>query len=329
MAISHVADSDEAVTEGQCPTTMVSESPAVARRRLRLTLRSLRDDRGLTQAAVADALGWSLSKLIRIERGEVTISRTDVTALLSHYGVADADMVRQLVDLARVSRQRDWWAEPQLRVHVTKAMGQLLDFETAATVIRSFQHSVFPGLLQTEAYAAPILNYFNEQLPEATRAARLELRKRRFEQVFGRPNPPQYLLVIDESVIWRQIGGPRVMAEQLRWILDQVDAGHVRIRVLPEEEPVMAVLVGQFIIVDLGDDAGSSDAVVYREQQTSDDMLFEPDEIVRHRRIFDQMWESALEDEPSARLIAARMASLRVAQDRAERAARRTDSTSL
>src|SRR5262249_50830972 len=162
---------------------MVSESPAVARRRLRLTLRSLRDDRGLTQAAVADALGWSLSKLIRIERGEVTISRTDVSALLSHYGVTDADMVRQLVEMARASRQRDWWAEPRLRVHVTRAMGQLLDFETAATVIRSFQHSVFPGLLQTEAYAVPILNYFNEQLPEATRAARLELRRRRFEHV--------------------------------------------------------------------------------------------------------------------------------------------------
>src|SRR5262249_52888852 len=223
----------------------------------------------------------------------------------------------------------DWWAEPRLRVHVTRAMGQLLDFETAATVIRSFQHSVFPGLLQTEAYAVPILNYFNEQLPEATRAARLELRRRRFEHVFGRPNPPQCLLVMDESVIWRQIGGPRVMAEQLRWILDQIDAGHVRVRVLPEEEPVMAVLVGQFIIVDLGeDDAGGSDAVVYREQQSSDDMLFEPDEIVRHRRIFDQMWDSALEDEPSARLIAARMSALRVAEDRAERAARRGYSTS-
>jgi transcriptional regulator with XRE-family HTH domain len=238
---------------------MVSESPAVARRRLRLTLRSLRDDRGLTQAAVADALGWSLSKLVRIELGEVTISRTDVMALLSHYGVDDGATVHPLLDLAKLSRRRDWWAEPRFRGQVTKATAQLLEFETAARVIRSYQPSVFPGLLQTEEYAAPIVNYFFEEVPEETRTARLELRKRRYDHVFDGETRPDYHLVVDESVIWRQIGGPQVMADQLGRILDRIHEGHVRVRILPFEESAVPVMLGSFILVDLADSEDERD----------------------------------------------------------------------
>jgi hypothetical protein len=230
--------------------------------------------------------------------------------------------VGPLQELARASRQRDWWAEPQFRGHVTRATAQLLDFEAAASVIRSFQPSIFPGLLQIDGYAAPIINHFNEQLPEDTRAARLELRKRRFTHVFDRPNPPQYHLVMDESVIWRQIGGPRVMAEQLQRVLDQIAAGHLRVRILPEEEPTIAVLVGTFIMVDLDSGDGDTDTVVYREHQNSDEVVFDIEEVARHRRIFDHMWESALGDEPSARLLSARLAVLLTAIDRSDRKAR-------
>jgi transcriptional regulator with XRE-family HTH domain len=302
---------------------MVSESPAVARRRLRLTLRSLRDDRSLTQAAVAEALDWSLSKLIRIERGEVTISRTDVRALLDHYGVIDESTVRPLLDLARASRQRDWWDEPQFRGQVTRATGQLLDFETAATVIRSFQPSVFPGLLQTAEYAAAIIGYFDEEVSQETRAARLELRTRRFSHVFEQANPPEYHLVIDESVIWRQVGGPQVLADQLDWLLTQIEGERVRVRILLTEDPV-PVMLGSFILIDLdvnGDSVAGrpNDAVVYREAQASDEIVHDPVEIARHVHIFDRLWRSALDDKPSARLISARRAALLTDIDRSQR----------
>ena len=65
-----------------------AETPAVARRRLRLALRRARDAKGLTQQQVADELFWSLSKVNRIESGDVTISITDLRALLALLGVA-------------------------------------------------------------------------------------------------------------------------------------------------------------------------------------------------------------------------------------------------
>jgi transcriptional regulator with XRE-family HTH domain len=309
---------------------MVSDSPAVARRRLRLTLRGLRDDRGLTQAAVAGALGWSLSKLIRIERGEVTISRTDVMALLTHYGVQDDSAIRPLLDLARASRQREWWDESHLRGHLTKATGQLLEFETAATTIRMFQHSVFPGIFQTPEYAAATIGYFDEEMSEETRAARLELRTRRYAHVFEQPSPPRFELLIDESVIWRQVGGAQVMAEQLAWLLKQINAGRLNIRILPNEDP-FPVFLGSFVLIELGDERESGaghfeDAVLYREAQASDEITHDADEIARHVKSFERLWRSALDEQPSSRLLAARQAALLTDIDRSARfESRRSD----
>jgi transcriptional regulator with XRE-family HTH domain len=46
---------------------MTAQGPTVGRRRLRSALRRAREATGLTQEQVAEAMDWSLSKLIRIE----------------------------------------------------------------------------------------------------------------------------------------------------------------------------------------------------------------------------------------------------------------------
>src|SRR5262249_60807001 len=81
-------------------------SPVVQRRRLRTELRKARQDAGLTQEQVADAMDWSLSKIIRIEAGTVGISTTDLKALLDHYRLDDADLRSRLAPPARASRPR-------------------------------------------------------------------------------------------------------------------------------------------------------------------------------------------------------------------------------
>ncbi|GGM24848.1 helix-turn-helix domain-containing protein [Dactylosporangium sucinum] len=53
----------------------LGDTPAVARRRVRLAIRDARNAKGYTQGQVADAMDWSLSKVMRIESGEVTISQ--------------------------------------------------------------------------------------------------------------------------------------------------------------------------------------------------------------------------------------------------------------
>ena len=84
--------------------------PVLGRRRLSVALRHARDQTGWTQEQVAAAMDWSLSKLIRIEKGTVGISTSDLRSLLSHYGIGDSERVNALVRLAKSSRERPWWA---------------------------------------------------------------------------------------------------------------------------------------------------------------------------------------------------------------------------
>ena len=70
-----------------------AESPAVARRRLRLALRRAREEKGFTQHQVAEEMEWSISKVMRIESGEVTVSVNDTRSLLTYLGITDSDEV--------------------------------------------------------------------------------------------------------------------------------------------------------------------------------------------------------------------------------------------
>src|SRR5690348_7698 len=85
--------------------------PVISRLRLRTELRRLREHRQLTQAEVAHRLGWSDSKIIRVEGGTSKLSVHDVHALLDLYEITNPDTVARLADWARRGRRRDWWVE--------------------------------------------------------------------------------------------------------------------------------------------------------------------------------------------------------------------------
>ncbi|GAA4702637.1 helix-turn-helix domain-containing protein [Phytohabitans rumicis] len=291
----------------------IGESPAAARRRVRLALRRARDARGLTQQQVADGLDWSLSKVNRLEKGEVTVSRTDLLALLEMYGVADSAVIDDLVGAARRSRQRGWYDEPRYRETLTTAMLQLYQFEAEATAIRFYHSTLIPGLLQTPAYAEYILNFWQQELADSVRAARLETRIHRRGHVFDRDDPPDYLLILDESVLHREVGGPKVMAEQLRDLLNMMARPNMHVRVLPLREAAILAMLGPFQLFDLGDE---ENAVLYRETVLKDEILFAGEAIDRHRGYFEQMWSQAFPEDASARLIEAQAAAMLSALDR-------------
>jgi transcriptional regulator with XRE-family HTH domain len=66
-------------------------------------LRQARHSAGLTQRQVADQMDWSQSKMLRIEKGVVGISTTDLQALLACYKVTD-DRRTELVELVRKNK---------------------------------------------------------------------------------------------------------------------------------------------------------------------------------------------------------------------------------
>ncbi|WJK35129.1 helix-turn-helix transcriptional regulator [Solwaraspora sp. WMMA2065] len=283
------------------------ESPAAARRRLRLALRRARESAGLTQGKVADALDWSVSKVNRIEKGSVSVSTTDLRALLELYGVVDADRAGRLLRDARTSRLRGWWDEPRYREHLTPAMLQLLQLEGEASAIRVFQPTLIPGLLQTREYGEFVLNFWRSELPEADRALRLEARLRRRDQVLDRPDPPEFHLVLDESVLWRTIGGPRVMVGQFAALLRVARRPNVRVRIVPFADAAIMAMLAPFTLLDFGDE---ENALLYREGILLDEIVHAAQRIGRHRDYFAHIWDSAHDEATSARLITERTATL-------------------
>src|ERR1041384_6155247 len=125
------------------------ESPAVARRRVRLALRRARDAAHLTQGQVAERMDWSLSKVMRIESGDVGISSTDLRALLALYAVTDQATVDQLLEDARTPRKQRGGADARYRNSLPAALFQYIQFEAEAVAIRNYQNVLVPGLLQT------------------------------------------------------------------------------------------------------------------------------------------------------------------------------------
>ncbi|HET8661195.1 MAG TPA: helix-turn-helix transcriptional regulator [Micromonosporaceae bacterium] len=292
---------------------VLGESPAVARRRLRLALRKAREAKSLTQTQVAVALDWSLSKVQRIESGEVTVSSTDLRALLGQLGITDPDRVEQMVEDARTSRRRGWWDDSRYREHLNQATMQLLQFESQATAVRSFHPTMVPGLFQTRAYAEFVLSFWSDVLSEEDRAVRFEVRMRRRDHVLDRPEPPQYLLILDESVLFREVGGAKVMADQLQELLVLTRKSNVILRVIPLANAAVLTMLGPFMIFDLDEE---EDAVLYRESHLRDEIVHTPNIIRRYRDVFEKMWDQSLDERASARLVEARAAAMLSSLDR-------------
>jgi transcriptional regulator with XRE-family HTH domain len=207
-----------------------SSEPTIHRRRLRSDLRKAREAARKTQRDVAAAMDWSLSKLIRIETGQVGITTNDLKALLQHYGITDPAQVEKYVELARRARERSWWSA--YKDVASAQMLAFLSYEASASVVRNFEPQLVPGLLQTSEYAKEVVS-----ATAATDTHRveelIELRKRRQDMLEGDDEFPRFHFIIDEAVIHRVVGSPSVMRRQLNRLIGAADLDNVTLRIVP------------------------------------------------------------------------------------------------
>lgn len=194
--------------------------PAVARELVRLRLKALREASELTPATVAGHTGWSISKLTRIEKGEVTVQPLEVRALLRYYGVEDEDEVAALARLSQASRARQWYSRHRL----TGDFQRFVAYESEAATISIWQLLFVPGLIQTKEYARAITALSMRRSPDDNEVVvRVKLRMDRqqhFRERLQMPNPPRLVAVIDEAVLRRPVGGRDAQRRQLDHLLE-------------------------------------------------------------------------------------------------------------
>lgn len=277
-----------------------AQGPTIARRRLSLALRAARDTAGHTQEFVADALDWSISKMIRIETGKVRPTVTDVKAMLQLYGVTDGSQVDEFVSLARATRQRSWWTE--YRDQLPPAYAEYVALEADASALSFFQPVFMPGLLQTQDYSREMAKTkVPEELTAQDREIRVEVRRLRQQHLLQGPDRPRIDAIIDESALRRMAGDARIMREQLHYLLTLGDDPRITLRIYPFTAGVTMV-TSPFIIMQFP--AGEDADVVYFESAISQPELLMREDVTAYRNAFRHLAEKAMKPADSLAFIA-------------------------
>jgi len=269
------------------------------RRQLGAELRRLRDRTGRTVSDVANELGWSESKLSRIETANTGIRAPDLDKLLSAYTVEGAERTR-IRALAGQAKQKVWWEA--YGDALPNAYETYIGFEAEATSIFTYEAQVVPGLLQTAEYASAVTQADGVFDDPSVLGQRVAVRMAR-QVVLTRDPPPKLWAILDEAVLRRPVGGKDVLRRQLLRLVEAADRPTITLQVLPFSVGAHRALAGSFIVLEF---AGSPDgSLVYSEGMTGGVFRSRPEELRSYTMSFEALRANALSPEDSLGLIQA------------------------
>jgi transcriptional regulator with XRE-family HTH domain len=265
------------------------------RRHVRVELRKARDRVHMTQQEVADALDWSLSKIIRIEHGSVSVSTTDLRALLALYHVTDEELATELAEAARASRGRPWWHE--YRELIRPQFAELLAYESVAEEIVAYNPTLIPALLQGLPYARVLRGQSVKESGNLEQV--IELLSKR-QQVLD-DTEACFNFIVDEAALRRWVGGPGVMRDQLTRLRLLAQRENISLRVLPFKVGAHPSLSGPFVLVKL---PAESSYVLFLEGAQGDTLSREDESLIaEYKATFSSLEDMTLSLAESVALI--------------------------
>jgi hypothetical protein len=238
-------------------------------------------------------MDWSPSKLIRIERGDVSVSANDLSALLSHYGVKDKVRLTGLLELAKSARGASFY--DQYADLLKSGFKEYLAYEAAASVIRQYDPVLVPGLLQIEEYSRAILEHVAGFNPDEV--DRLWAVQQHRQDALCRENPPETFYVLDEAALRRHVGGRNTMRRQLERLKDFATEAPISIQVLPLSCGAQPGMAGNFILLEFADP--NLEDLVHLESINQITIRDDTELIARYLDRFERLQELALSPEDS------------------------------
>jgi transcriptional regulator with XRE-family HTH domain len=209
-------------------------------------LRRLREACGITREAAGDTIRASSSKISRLELGRTTFKERDVADLLTLYGVTDAEERETLLALARQANAPGWWRE--YGDVLPNWFETYLGLEQAASVIRTYEPQLVPGLLQTEDYARAImlLRHLHVSHGEIERRVALRMARQAFLSQSGAPD---LWVALDEAALRRPLGDQEVQRAQLLHLIEVALWPNITLQIVPFDAGGHAAAGGPFTIL--------------------------------------------------------------------------------
>jgi transcriptional regulator with XRE-family HTH domain len=205
--------------------------------------------RGATQRELADATGYKEPYVSKVKNGKALASPQFAEGCDRFFNTSGY-FARMLVRIAQHGHPE--WFVPYLRLEEKAA--QVLDFSPFLIM----------GILQTPEYAEALFRAAHPRDTDDMIKEKVGLRLHR-HGVLERPEPPLLWVVLDESCLRREVGGPAVMQGQIEHLLGEAQTPNITVQVLPFDSGAPPAAEA-FTLLTLGDDDGQT-AVLYSEAQ--------------------------------------------------------------
>ncbi|MEU4223927.1 helix-turn-helix transcriptional regulator [Nonomuraea sp. NPDC026600] len=271
--------------------------PTLRRRRLASELRILRERAGITGEQAGAELGWSVSKISRIETCQVGVRARDLAALLDLYGVS-GNRRDALTELARTAALRGWWDTYE---SIPTEYANYISLESEARTIRCFSQTLIHGLLQTEDYAHAVIRAaLIPFAPAAEIDRRVEVRMTR-QKILKQDPPLNVWMILDQAALYRVVGDRDIMRRQCEFLIQQGELPNVTIQILTSAVGAHPGATTPFSILAFPEVYDPD--VVYIETLTSSLWIENDSEVHRYSLAFDQLRAIAVSPDESAELI--------------------------
>ncbi|MEU6150324.1 helix-turn-helix transcriptional regulator [Actinosynnema sp. NPDC047251] len=271
-----------------------NQGPGVRRRVLASALTQLREEAGLDFDDVIAELGYSKSKISRIESAVTGVSIVDAKALAELYR-AEPEKQQWLLKLAKVAKKRGWW-------HVYGDVlfdwfSEYVVLESEAVAVDTFEIDLIPGLFQTPEYARQMVRAFDPHATDAVVGKRVELRQAR--QIRLEDGSFSVWAILDEAALRRVVGGPEDHQAQLRHLLELAALPNVTLQVLPFAKGPHIAMGTAFALLKFID----FPSVIYIENLSGGLYLDDDAENERYSLAMDHLRAAALDPKGSAALV--------------------------
>jgi hypothetical protein len=161
--------------------------------------------------------------------------------------------------------------------------------ERDALAIRMWQMELAPGLLQTPDYSRELFRAWRHAGTDEELDGLVNARLER-QGILDRDTPPELWVVLDEAVLHRLIGSPKVMHDQLEHLMDMSARPSVAIQVVPAGTGAHSGLLGAFALASMD---GTPD-ILYLDTAVQGQTVIDPALVRKAGSIFDRLRAQAL-----------------------------------
>ncbi|MEU1949913.1 MULTISPECIES: helix-turn-helix transcriptional regulator [unclassified Streptomyces] len=259
-------------------------APTVGQVVLGKRLQDLREKAGFKRDEAARVLRVAPATVRRMETAEVALKVPYVQMLLDSYGIT-GDELDSFITLTEEANKPGWWQRfhdilpDWFSVHVS--------LEGAAEMIRAYEPHFVPGLLQTEEYAHAVMQTgaVGQAAPrQAERHVALRMER---QALLTRRDAPRLWVVMDETVLRRQVGSAAVMRDQIDRLLESVEMPHITLQISEFTSGHHPGTYGPFVLFRFA--VPELPDMVYVEYLTGAVYLDERIEVASHLEALDRM----------------------------------------